>query len=217
MTPAGWMPSIRPLWWRRAVISRSSCSTRPSSGSNASIRRSTRWSSAGSTTPATPPDSDLPDGRVSRRAVPDQGPVRRLRRPADQQRQRARSRRPESISAADTTLVSRFRDAGLVIAGRTNSPELGSVPTTEPSPGAPTHNPWDTTRSPGGSSGGAAAAVASGMVPFAHASDGGGSIRIPASCCGLVGLKPSQGRISLGPIRDETAPVGRAVRQPHGP
>ena len=109
------------------------------------------------------------------------------------------------ISEADTTLVSRYRDAGLVIAGRTNSPELGSVPTTEPLAWGATHNPWDVSRSPGGSSGGAAAAVASGMVPFAHASDGGGSIRIPASCCGLVGLKPSQGRITLGPIRDETA------------
>jgi amidase len=108
------------------------------------------------------------------------------------------------IADADTTLIRRHRAAGLVIAGRTNSPELGSVPTTEPVAWGATHNPFDTTRTPGGSSGGAAAAVASGMVPFAHASDGGGSIRIPASCCGLVGLKPSQGRITLGPLRDES-------------
>src|ERR1700759_1033476 len=109
------------------------------------------------------------------------------------------------VSDADTPLVSRFRGAGLVTAGRTNSPELGSVSTTEPTAWGAPQNPWALSRSPGGSSGGSAAAVASGMVPFAHASDGGGSIRIPASCCGLVGLKPSQGRISLGPIRDETA------------
>lgn len=121
------------------------------------------------------------------------------------------------VAPADSTLVSRYRRAGLVVLGRTNSPEMGSVPTTEPVHFGPTHNPWALDRSPGGSSGGAGAAVAAGFVPFAHASDGGGSIRIPASACGLVGLKPSQGRITMGPTMDESGLgvqhcVSRSVR-----
>src|SRR5207244_8945759 len=83
--------------------------------------------------------------------------------------------------------------------GKTNTPELGILPTTEPEAFGPTRNPWNTGHSTGGSSGGSAAAVASGMVAAAHANDGGGSIRIPASECGLVGLKPSRARNSLGP------------------
>lgn len=99
----------------------------------------------------------------------------------------------------DAYLVGKFREAGFIFLGRTNAPELGAWTTTEPQSYGPTRNPWDTSRSTGGSSGGSAAAVASGMVPAAHANDGGGSIRIPASECGLVGLKPTRGRTSLGP------------------
>ncbi len=100
-------------------------------------------------------------------------------------------------------LAQRYLEAGFVCIGRTNTPEFGLVPTTEPLAYGPCRNPYDTTRTTGGSSGGSAAAVAAGVVPLAHANDGGGSIRIPASCCGLVGLKPSRGRSSLGPALDQ--------------
>jgi amidase len=103
------------------------------------------------------------------------------------------------VPGHDAFLVRRLRDAGFVVVGKTSMPEFGILPVSEPRRFGPVRNPWDTERTPGGSSGGAAAAVASGMLPLAHGSDGGGSIRIPASCCGLVGLKPTRGRISRGP------------------
>ena len=99
----------------------------------------------------------------------------------------------------DTYAVRRLREAGFVPVGKTSLPEFGILPVTEPRRFGPTRNPWDAERTPGGSSGGSAAAVAAGMVPLAHGSDGGGSIRIPAACCGLVGLKPARGRVSRGP------------------
>ena len=109
----------------------------------------------------------------------------------------------DCVATHDSTLVQRYKAAGLVICGKSNTPEFGLATTTEPVLFGPTHNPWKHGYSSGGSSGGASALVAAGILPMAHASDGGGSIRIPASCCGLVGLKPTRGRIPLGPAQLE--------------
>src|SRR5947207_1460908 len=105
----------------------------------------------------------------------------------------------DNVSTFDSELVVRLRRAGLIMLGKTNTPGFGMAPTAEPALFAPTRNPWDTTRSTTGSSAGSAAAVASGMVPMAHGNDLGGSIRYPASACGLFGLKPTRARNPLGP------------------
>lgn len=111
------------------------------------------------------------------------------------------------IASVTTELARRIRAAGFINLGRTNSPEFGSVPTTEPLAWGPTRNPWDLTRTAAGSSGGSCAAVAALMVPVAHGSDGGGSIRIPSSSCGLVGLKPTRGRVNMWPGSEWISPV----------
>ncbi|GAB4019719.1 amidase [Spirosoma migulaei] len=118
------------------------------------------------------------------------------------------------VSTADSEVIKRLKAAGLVFFGKTNTPEFGLTPYTESKLYGPAHNPWKLTHSPGGSSGGSAAAVAAGIVPAATATDGGGSIRIPASCCGLFGLKPSRARVTLGPNFGELwngAVAGHAV------
>lgn len=104
----------------------------------------------------------------------------------------------------DDFMVTRLRRAGFVFVGRTNTPEFGLLPVTEPRRFGATRNPWSTGHTPGGSSGGSAAAVAAGALPVSHANDGGGSIRVPAACCGLVGLKATRGRVSYGPIQGES-------------
>ena len=111
----------------------------------------------------------------------------------------------------DAAFVGRLRAAGFVIVGKTALPEYGILPSTESRRNGPTRNPWDLSRTPGGSSGGAAAAVAAGMLPLAHGNDGGGSIRIPAACCGLVGLKPARGRVSLAPALGDSFLVADGV------
>lgn len=109
----------------------------------------------------------------------------------------------DHLATRTSPIVERYRRAGLIVVGRTSTPEFGNHSTTEPELFGPTLNPWDSAVTAGGSSGGSASAVAAGMVPAAHASDGAGSIRIPSSCCGLFGLKPTRGRVSRAPIGEE--------------
>ncbi len=122
---------------------------------------------------------------------------------------------PTPRPSASELVAAAFVDAGFILCGRTNAPEFGSISVTENVRFGATRNPWDTGYTPGGSSGGAAAAVASGMFPVANASDGGGSIRIPASCCGLVGHKPSRGRVA-DLVPGLVGAVDRGGRHPHG-
>lgn len=124
----------------------------------------------------------------------------------------------QNVAAHDAAVTRRIRDAGFVVVGKTNAPEFGTIAQTESELNGACLNPWDTSRTPGGSSGGAAAAVAGGLLPIAHGTDGGGSIRIPASCCGLVGIKPSRGRVSPAPFASgslglgTSGPLARSVR-----
>src|SRR3990170_2175338 len=116
----------------------------------------------------------------------------------------------------DTAVVRRLREAGFVILGKTNTPEFGTTAFTESELNGATRNPWNPERTPGGSSGGAAAALAAGLLPVAHGSDGGGSVRLPASCCGVFGLKPSRGRVSSAPFPSleglsTAGPISRSV------
>jgi amidase len=123
-----------------------------------------------------------------------------------------------NVPRADAAVTRRIRDAGFVILGKTNTPEFGTIAQTESELNGACLNPWDAALTPGGSSGGAAAAVAGGLLPVAHGSDGGGSIRIPSSCCGLVGIKPSRGRVSPAPYVSgslglgTSGPIARTVR-----
>ncbi len=124
----------------------------------------------------------------------------------------------EHVPTTDMAVVRRMKEAGFIVLGKSNTPEFGITCVTESELNGACRNPWDTSRTPGGSSGGAAAAVAAGVLPLAHGSDGGGSVRIPASCCGLFGIKPSRGRVSSAPYASgslelsQSGPISVSVR-----
>ncbi len=138
---------------------------------------------------------DLPDGAF--RGVP--LPIKDLNETAGIRTTFSSRAFADYVPDFDAAVVRRLKDAGFVVIGKTNTPELGITAVTESELNGPCRNPWDPSRTPGGSSGGAAAAVSAGLAPAAHGSDGGGSIRIPASCCGLFGIKPARGRVSPAP------------------
>jgi amidase len=138
---------------------------------------------------------ELPDGRF--RGVP--LPIKDLNETAGIRTTFSSRAFADYVPAFDAAVVRRLKEAGFIVLGKTNTPELGITAVTESELNGACRNPWDTSRTPGGSSGGAAAAVAAGLAPAAHGSDGGGSIRIPASCCGIFGIKPARGRVSPAP------------------
>jgi amidase len=140
-------------------------------------------------------DGELPDGPF--RGVP--LPIKDLQETAGIRTTFSSRAYADYVPDFDVAVVRRLKEAGFVVIGKTNTPELGITAVTESRLNGVCRNPWDTTRTPGGSSGGAAVAVAAGLAPAAHGTDGGGSIRIPASCCGVFGIKPARGRVSLAP------------------
>ncbi|HZO61573.1 MAG TPA: amidase [Gaiellaceae bacterium] len=155
---------------------------------------------------------ELPDGPL--RGVP--LPIKDLNETAGIRTTYSSRAFADYVPAFDGAVVRRLKDAGIVVLGKTNTPELGITAVTESELNGPCRNPWDPSRTPGGSSGGAAAAVAAGLAPAAQGSDGGGSIRIPASCCGLFGIKPARGRVSPAPYGglegfSTSGPITRSV------
>ena len=165
------------------------------------------------------------EGAVAAARAPGDGPFRGVPIPIKDLTETAGLRttystkaRADNVPVFDSAVVRRIRDAGFVVLGKTNTPEFGTIAMTESELNGDCRNPWDVTRTSGGSSGGAAAATAAGLAPLAHGSDGGGSIRIPSSCCGLVGIKPSRGRVSPAPNGSgslglsTSGPIARTVR-----